>query len=115
MLTCAIVASLARSSKFADRRYNPKAARDKLASLKQTGSVKAYNDLFLGTILEIPTISEEEQLDRYIRGLKEKVYIEVELREPSNLKEAMHIANRYNTISFTYTKCTLYILRPQGI
>ena len=36
-----------------------KAARDKLASLKQTGLVKAYNDLFLGTILEIPTISEE--------------------------------------------------------
>src|SRR5207249_9072074 len=81
-----------------------KAAHDKLASLKQTESVKAYNDLFLGTILEIPTISEEEQLDRYIRGLKEKVYIEVELREPSNLKEAMHIANRYNTISFTYIK-----------
>src|SRR5437588_11379138 len=86
-------------------------ARDKLASLKQTGSVKAYNDLFLGTILEIPTISEEEQLDRYIRGLKEKVHVEVELREPSTLKEVMHIADRYDTISFFYIRCTLYIPR----
>ena len=91
-----------------------KAARNKLASLKQTESVKAYNDLFLGTILEIPTISEEEQLDQYICGLKEKVHVEVELREPSNLKEAMRIADRYDTISFAYTKRTPYIPRPQG-
>src|SRR3954471_10877722 len=79
-----------------------KAARDKLATLKQTGSVKAYNDLFLGTILDIPTISEEEQLDRYTWGLKEKVHIKVELREPNTLKEAIRIADRYDTISFAY-------------
>src|SRR5205807_10513505 len=64
--------------------------------------------------LEIPTISEEEQLDRYIRGLKEKVHVEVELREPSNFKEAMRIADRYDTISFSYTRRTPYISRPQG-
>ena len=37
-----------------------KVTRDKLTSLKQTGLVKTYNNLFLGTILEILTISEEE-------------------------------------------------------
>ena len=91
-----------------------KVARDKLISLKQTGSVKAYNDLFLGTILKILTISKEEQLDQYIRGLKEKIHVKVELHEPSTLKEAIHIADRYDTISFSYVRCTLYTPRTQG-
>src|SRR3954471_14198040 len=96
--------------KLITRKFKPvnatKIARDQLANLRQTGSVKAYNARFTSIILEIPTIDEEEQLDRYTRGLKEKVRIEVELREPNDLEEAMRIADRFDTISFTYAART---------
>src|SRR3954452_2842098 len=59
-----------------------KVACDTLACLCQTSSVKVYNATFTSTILEIPTIGEEEMVDRYVRGLKEKVHIEVKLHEP---------------------------------
>src|SRR4051812_24318219 len=96
--------------KLITKKFKPvnatKIARDQLANLRQTGSVKTYNSRFTSIILEIPTIDEEEQLDRYTRGLKEKVHIEVELREPHDLEDAMRIADRFDTIMTTYTTLT---------
>src|SRR5947209_5538994 len=85
-----------------------KAARDKLAKLRQTGSVKAYTALFTSIILEIGQISEEEQFDRYVRGLKDRTRQEVELREVATLEEAMRIADRFDTILYhsTYKRST---------
>src|SRR3954451_8787393 len=54
-----------------------KIARDKLARLRQTSSVRAYNSIFMSTVLEINNISEYEKLDRYTRGLKDRVRQEV--------------------------------------
>src|SRR4051812_48194757 len=85
-----------------------KVARDTLARLRQTSSVKAYNAAFTSTILEIPNISEEEMVDRYVRGLKEKVRVEVELREPTDLEEAIRITDRFDTITFAYTPRTSF-------
>src|SRR4051812_2713214 len=90
-----------------------KVAHDTLARLRQTSSVKAYNATFTSTILEIPTIGEEEMVNRYVRGLKEKVRVEVKLRKPEHLEEAMRITNCFNTIAFTYTLCTLFYLTKQ--
>lgn len=63
------------------KRFNPinkvKTARDKLANWKQTGSVKVYNESFLKIIIDIPNISNDEVIDRYMRGLKS--YISKEL------------------------------------
>ena len=50
-----------------------KIARDRLASLRQTKSVQSYTYAFQSTILEIEDISESEKLDRYVRGLKERI------------------------------------------
>src|SRR4051812_44488293 len=85
-----------------------KVACDTLARLRQTSSVKAYNAAFTSTILEIPNISEEEMVDRYVRGLKEKVRVEVELREPTDLEEAMCITDHFDTIAFAYTPRTSF-------
>src|SRR4051794_13477925 len=75
------------------RKFKPvnatKVACDTLARLRQTSSIKVYNATFTSTILKISTIGEEEIVDRYIRGLKEKVCVEVELCEPTRLEEAM--------------------------
>src|SRR3954469_11473625 len=50
------------------RKFKPvngtKTVRDQLARLRQTGFVKTYNTVFTSIILEISTISKEEQLDR---------------------------------------------------
>lgn len=77
-----------------------KIARDKLAVLKQDKSVSSYNSRFTELILEIEDIHESEKLDRYIRGLKRDVKMEVEKSEPNNLAQAMKIAQRYDSISY---------------
>jgi hypothetical protein len=79
-----------------------KLARDRLANLKQTTSVQAYSFAFRAIVLEINDISNSEKLDRFIRGLKDKVRQEVELRDPTTLEEATRIAERYDTIAFNY-------------
>ena len=47
-----------------------KSVQDKLAQLRQTGSVKAYNTLFMSTIFQIDDLSQAEMLDRYIKNFK---------------------------------------------
>ena len=77
-----------------------KQARDKIAELKQRASVKSYANEFRTLLLEIPDMSEDEKLDRFVRGLRFSIRKEVELRDPKSLTEAMSIAERYDSISF---------------
>jgi hypothetical protein len=79
-----------------------KIARDNLAKLRQSTSVQAYIHTFRAITLEIDDIAESEKLDRFIRGLKDRVRQEVELQEPTMLDQAARIAERYDTIAFTY-------------
>lgn len=77
-----------------------KIARDKLAELRQRNSVQAYVFEFRNVVAEVPNMSEEEKVDKFIRGLKEKTRQEVDIRDPKSLEEAIRIADRYDTISF---------------
>jgi Retrotransposon gag protein len=77
-----------------------KIARDKLASLRQTNSVAKYNFDFTQLCLEINDIHESEKLDKYVRGLKEKIRVEVELAEPTTLAQAMSKAQRIDNITY---------------
>jgi len=81
-----------------------KTARDKLASIKQVKSVQEYSANFRSLVLEIPGITEDEKIDRFSRGLKDNVRLEVELREPATLNEAIKVADRYDTITFQHNK-----------
>src|SRR3954463_11105430 len=87
--------------KLLSRKFKPvnatKVACDTLACLRQTSSIKAYNATFTSTILKIPTIGKEEMVDRYIRGLKEKVRVEVELRE-TNSPRGGHACNDLDSL-----------------
>lgn len=84
-----------------------KIARDRLAVLKQDKSVSLYNSRFTELVLEIDDIAESEKLDRYIRGLKRDIKMEVEKAEPNTLAEAMRIAQRYDSISY-YSRQSTY-------
>lgn len=77
-----------------------KIARDKLAQLVQESSVSRYNFEFNQLCIEINDLGEAEKLDKYIRGLKRDVRIEVELIEPQNLAEAMAKAQRVDNITY---------------
>jgi hypothetical protein len=81
-----------------------KSARDKLALLRQTKSAQEYVNAFQSLCLQIPGISSDEQLDRFCRGLKEKTRLEVELREPTTLADAIRIAVRHDTVVFKHAQ-----------
>ncbi len=55
--------------------------RDKLARWKQTKDVSSFNEDFQKILLDIPTITIEEQLDRYARGLKTYIWKELCTKE----------------------------------
>lgn len=67
-------------------------ARDKLAECKQTKSILDYTDRFRDICREIPGMNEEEKLDKFMRGLREETHIQVALREPKSVHEAMKFA-----------------------
>ena len=77
-----------------------KIARDRLANLKQTGSVKAYNAIFLAITTEIDNLDDAEALDKYTRGLKERTRKEVEMEDPYTLDRAMEIADRTDAVMY---------------
>lgn len=54
-----------------------KIARDKLARWKQLPSVVVYIESFMKIILDIPGISKEEVIDRYMRRLKQSILKEL--------------------------------------
>ena len=77
-----------------------KIARDKLAALRQTHSVAKYNFEITQLFLEIGDVGDNEKLDKYVRGLKDKILLEVELAEPTTLKAAMTKAQRVDGITY---------------
>ena len=75
-------------------------ARDRLATLKQRTGVAAYAAEFRQLILLLPQLPENDQIDRFARGLKLAASREVYLRAPATLDEAIRIAERYDTITW---------------
>ena len=71
-----------------------KIARDKLAKWKQLRDVTSFNDDFQRILLDIPNISVDEQLDRYLRGLKPYIYRDLCTNEYTRLSDAMKDAER---------------------
>lgn len=80
---------------------NPtKVARDRLVTCRQTTSVRDYTHRFNLLVLEIPGMTEEERVDKCLRGLKPYVRREVEFRDPSDLAQASAMAERLDALSF---------------
>lgn len=69
-------------------------ARDKLYALFQRAFVPPYADKFLKLALAAPDMAKAEKLKQFLRGLKTRVQIEVELKDPGSLQEAIRMAER---------------------
>ena len=77
-----------------------KVASDKLEHLKQTGSVANFVKEFRTLALLIPDLSPAEKLRRFLAGLKPRVRIEVDLRNPATVEEAVTLAERIDDLTF---------------
>ena len=73
-------------------------ARDKLRKLKQITSVSRYLDEFRNIVLTIPNMSDGEQLDRFVNGLKMETKIEVLKSSATTLSEAAKTALRIDSV-----------------
>lgn len=81
-----------------------KTARDRLVNLRQTRSVQDYAYHFRSIIIDIPGMTEDEKIDRFVRGLKDRIRQEVDLREPGTLDKAISLADRYDAMLFRASK-----------
>ena len=70
-------------------------ARQRIDALRQKGPVSAYCDLFQKELTPITTMSDEDQIFFFVKGLSSQV-VQTKVREkdPSTLHEAMDIAVR---------------------
>jgi len=88
---------------------NPtKAARDKLAALTQTSSVNEYTAAFRNLCAQIPSISEDEKLDRYVRGLRTNTRAKVRQEDPSTFDQAARLAENFDA-----NYATNFTLKPK--
>lgn len=63
-------------------------ARTRLDNLKQTGAASAYNAAFNALVCRISSMSEADQVHRYVAGLKQHVQVQVRFKNPHTLTEA---------------------------
>ncbi|KAG2193453.1 hypothetical protein INT47_004675 [Mucor saturninus] len=73
-------------------------ARDKLASLKQTGDLVNYINEFMDVKLAIPTMTDEEGCDKFIRGLTSKMMrSHIRQYDADTLKQAIQAALAFDS------------------
>ena len=74
--------------------------QDQWATLRQVGSVFDYVSKLEALAMQMTGVSEIQKLDKFIRGLKPKTRIEVELRDPKSTDEAYRLADRFDRIVY---------------
>lgn len=80
------------------------AARDAIARLNQRTSVAAYTKEFKDLALNIPNFFEAEKMDRFKRGLKNTIRLQVALANPTTFEQAVSIASQVDDILFNHQR-----------
>jgi Retrotransposon gag protein len=79
-------------------------ARDKLANLKQTGSVQDYIYRFQSLCAQITDMHVAEKRDKFVRGLKYAIMKEVTLRPVDSFEEMVALAGKTDALEFRCRK-----------
>jgi hypothetical protein len=82
--------------------------QDEWANLRQFGTVFEYVSVLTALAMQIRGLSDSQILDKFIRGLKLKIRIEVELRDSQSTDEAYRLADRFDRIVYS-TKGTTFL------
>ena len=75
-----------------------KLARNKLYSLRQTGSVQMYTQAFRELTFILDNLSPEESMSLYERGLQPRIINEIYLKEPTNVDEMILLAEKVDAL-----------------
>lgn len=78
--------------------------RDQWAEARQIGSVTDYYTYLAQIAMQLRTISEEEFLDKFIRGLKPNTRTELEFRNPKTLDDAVKWADTFDSRYYRKTQ-----------
>lgn len=81
-----------------------KTARDKLAIWRQLTTVPVHNESFMRIIIDIPYISTEEVIDRYMRGLKPHISKELCTTNYESLTKLMSHALNVESSKASFTR-----------
>ena len=74
--------------------------QDEWANLKQYETIFEYVSVLTALAMRIPGLAQTQILDKFIRGLKPKTRIEVELRDSKTPNEAYRLTNRFDRIVY---------------
>lgn len=89
--------------------------RDKLAAMRQTGSVSAYAVAMCNLFQRLPTLHPLDRLDRFCRTLKPDVQRELRLRRPETLEDAIRMAESFDTLTYRHdTRAFAPVSRNNG-
>ena len=78
-----------------------RAAREQLDNLRQQGPVIEYIRRVRELALQISTMSPDDLLHRFLKGLKPAVRTQVELHYPANFNDAARMAERSDAVLFS--------------
>ena len=85
-----------------------KQARDMLRKARQRTSVQAFVNELRTIRLFLPSLTDDELLDRFMAGLKPFIQKELALRDPTSFEQAVQMAERLDAVLFQTTKNGLY-------
>lgn len=90
-------------------------ARDRLANARQRDkdSVAQYTTYMRRLFLSVSTLTEADQVHRYIFGLKKDVRKDVALANPQTFEEASATAARLEALSRTFSRLDTWSQQPQ--
>jgi hypothetical protein len=81
-----------------------KKLHDDWTTIRQMTTVMEYSTRFSALAMELASnqevVPDQMLIDHFIRGLKPQTRLELELKAPKSLQEAIQIADRYDQISF---------------
>jgi hypothetical protein len=76
-------------------------ARDRIAVFVQTGDLMEYINGFMNLKLEIPNMTDEEAIDKFVRGLRDRdLRAHVRQMDPISMKDAIHSAMAFDSARF---------------
>lgn len=83
-----------------------KLARDKLATARQRDrdSLATYTTYMRRLFLSIPNLSEDDKVDRYVRGLQPYLRKETYLAEPATFESAAQIAAKHDALRHAFNR-----------
>jgi hypothetical protein len=88
-------------------------ARQRLAKNVQTGSVAAFNNLFLSITQKLPLMDPQEKIDNYRLKLKHEIQLQIATTEFTNLTEMMQATIRIESLLQRNTPSSTNSYRPR--